>query len=90
MKSIKSPSLPARRTILSAGVSAAGLALVGPVLAQGSINKLPKVWMDFDQVALDKAYDQAALLPNIESFIDRCAWSTAVARSRIGAPRMIS
>lgn len=81
---------PARRTFLSAGAAAAGLSLVGHASAQTPAPKAAPVWMDFDQAALDRAYDQAAYLPNIEVFIKRCEWNTAAVRRRIGAPRQLA
>lgn len=80
----------ARRTFLSSGVAAVGLALAGRASAQTPVPNAPLVWLDFDQTALDRAYDQAAYLPNIENYIKRCEWNTAAARSRIGAPRQIA
>ncbi|WP_456280652.1 alpha/beta hydrolase [Cupriavidus sp. JZ107] len=90
MKSNISAVAPARRAFLSAGVAAAGLALASPTTASSPVRKGPPVWMDFDQEALDKAYDQAAWAPNIETLIRRCETNTEVARRRIGAPRKIA
>ncbi len=84
------PQRHARRTFLSAGAAVAGMALVGYASAQTPAQKAPVMWLDFDQAALDRAYDQAAYLPNIESFIKRCEWNTAAARRRIGAPSQIA
>ena len=90
MKSNIAAMAPARRAFLSAGVAAAGLALASPTTASSPVRKGPPVWMDFDQEALDKAYDQVAWAPNIETLIRRCETNTEVARRRIGSPRKIA
>lgn len=48
--------------------------------------KGPLVFLDYDQAALDAAYDQAAYEPNIEQMRKRWASSSARTRARIGAP----
>ena len=44
------------------------------------------VFLDYDQTALDAAYDQAAYAPNREQLIRRRASDSAAARVRIGTP----
>ncbi|MFS2207978.1 alpha/beta hydrolase [Variovorax sp. Varisp36] len=86
-----SPAMkPARRTFLTAGIAATGLALATQTPAQSPARKAPPVWLDLDQEALDKAYDQAFYAQNIETLIKRCEWNTEVARRRIGEPRKIA
>jgi arylformamidase len=46
----------------------------------------PKVFLDYDQSALDAAYDQAAYEPNIDQMRRRWASNSARIRARIGAP----
>ena len=46
----------------------------------------PKVFLDYDQAALDAAYDQAAYEPNIDQMRKRWASNSARTRGRIGAP----
>ncbi len=46
----------------------------------------PKIFLDYDQDALDAAYDQAAYEPNIEQMRKRWASNSARTRARIGAP----
>ncbi|HEX3881532.1 MAG TPA: alpha/beta hydrolase [Stellaceae bacterium] len=46
----------------------------------------PKVFLDYDQAALDAAYDQAAYEPNIDQLRSRWASNSARTRARIGAP----
>lgn len=48
--------------------------------------KGPLVFLDYDQAALDAAYDQAAYEPNIEQMRERWASNSARTRARIGAP----
>jgi len=64
-------------------LSAAGATLVaGPALAQA-----PKVFLDYDQAALDAAYDQSRYAPNLQQVIKRYATNSETARSRLGAAR---
>jgi arylformamidase len=46
----------------------------------------PKVFLNYDQEALDAAYDQAASEPNIDQMRKRWASNSARTRARIGAP----
>jgi arylformamidase len=47
--------------------------------------KGPLVFLDYDQAALDAAYDQAAYAPNREQLIRRRESESAAARARLGA-----
>lgn len=53
-------------------------------------DKGPKVFLDYDQRALDAAYDQAAYAPNRDQLIRRRASDSRAARARIGAPERVS
>jgi arylformamidase len=46
--------------------------------------KGPPVFLDYDQAALDAAYDQAAYAPNREQLIERRISDSAIVRRRIG------
>jgi arylformamidase len=46
-----------------------------------------KVFLDYDQAALDRAYDQAQWAPNMQQVLARRALASGVARERLGAPR---
>ena len=48
--------------------------------------KGPPVFLDYDQSALDAAYDQAAYAPNREQLIQRRIRDSELARRRIGEP----
>jgi len=48
--------------------------------------KAPPVFLDYDQAALDAAYDQAAYAPNREQLIKRRIRDSVRARQRIGDP----
>jgi arylformamidase len=50
----------------------------------------PAVFLDYDQTALDAAYDQAVYAPNREQLIRRRASDSAAARIRIGAPERVA
>jgi arylformamidase len=66
-------------------LTAAGATLAaGPALAQA-----PKVFLDYDQAALDAAYDQSRYAPNLQQVIKRYATNSETARSRLGAPRRL-
>ena len=49
-----------------------------------------KVFLDYDQAALDAAYNQAAYAPNREQLIARRASDSAAARARIGMPDRVA
>jgi arylformamidase len=53
-------------------------------------DKGPAVFLDYDQAALDAAYDQAAYAPNREQLIARRIADSAAARARIGAPARVA
>ncbi|GEM_PF-4081312 len=46
-------------------------------------NSGPKVWLDYDQEALDRQYDQRALVPNADEYIARNARDSAEVRARL-------
>jgi len=45
-----------------------------------------KVFLDYDQQALDDAYDQAVYAPNRDQVLARLAATSAIARERLGEP----
>lgn len=47
---------------------------------------MSKVFLDYDQSALDAAYDQAAYAPNRDQILARFAHTSELARRRLGAP----
>jgi arylformamidase len=52
--------------------------------------KGPPVFLDYDQAALDAAYDQAAYAPNREQLIERRINDSAIMRRRIGEPERVA
>ena len=46
-----------------------------------------RVFLDYDQAALDRAYDQAAWAPNRQEVLDRRAAASEAVRVRLGEPR---
>jgi len=66
-------------------IGAAGAAMAGAALAQG-----PKVFRDYDQAALDAAYDQSKYAPNLQQLVHRYATNSDITRSRLGAPRRVA
>ncbi|HEU4370320.1 MAG TPA: alpha/beta hydrolase [Methylomirabilota bacterium] len=46
-----------------------------------------KVFLDYDQAALDRAYDQAQWAPNMQEVLRRRAAAAEAVRARLGAPR---
>jgi len=71
-----------RRNFLA---GAAGALAAAPVLAEG-----PKVFRDYDQAALDAAYDQSKYAPNLQQLLRRYASNSELARARLGAPRRVA
>src|SRR5256885_16791363 len=47
---------------------------------------MTKVYLDYDQAALDAAYDQAAYAPNRDQVLARFAHTSELTRRRLGAP----
>jgi arylformamidase len=54
------------------------------------LEKGPPVFLNYDQAALDAAYDQAAYAPNREQLIERRIADSGMARGRIGEPERIA
>jgi arylformamidase len=52
--------------------------------------KGPPVFLDYDQTALDAAYDQAAYAPNREQLIERRIGGSAMVRRHIGEPERVA
>jgi len=50
----------------------------------------PRVFLDYDQAALDAAYDQSAYAPNRERLLARFASNSEAARLRLGAPERLA
>jgi arylformamidase len=50
----------------------------------------PRVFLDYDQAALDRAYDQAQWAPNMQQVLRRRALASDAVRGRLGAPRAFS
>src|SRR5205823_9057468 len=48
---------------------------------------MAKVFLDYDQQALDNAYDQAVYAPNRDQILARLAYTSELVRRRLGAPR---
>ena len=72
-----------RRRAFLAGAAAA---LATPsALAEG-----PKVFRDYDQAALDAAYDQSKYAPNLQQIVRRSDTNSELARARLGAPRRVA
>jgi len=50
----------------------------------------PKVWLDYDQAGLDRAYDQAVWSPLMADIRARLAATSEAVRARLGAPQRLS
>lgn len=74
-----------RRTVLAGAATIAG----GAAFAQSAppAAKGPLVWLDMDQAALDKAYDQAPWAPNAAYLGKRRVALSEQTRQRLGAPK---
>ncbi|RQT43318.1 alpha/beta hydrolase [Burkholderia cepacia] len=78
-----------RRRVLSGAIAATAAALASKVGAQQSAQHGKPVWLDFDQASLDRAYDQAAYAPNLDTVIKRWETNSEDTRTRLGAPRKL-
>jgi arylformamidase len=79
---------------LAASCAAIAAAAATPALADAPVGppkhvKGPRVFLDYDQVELDAAYDQSAYEPNMGQIMKRMAARSEAVRRRIGAPRRI-
>lgn len=50
----------------------------------------PKVWLDYDQAGLDKAYDQSQYAPNMKLVVKRYGTRSERTRERLGQPKRVS
>src|SRR5881296_2661689 len=50
----------------------------------------PKVFLDYDQDALDRAYDQRAWAPNMDAVLTRYVVNSDGVRARLGAPKTVA
>src|SRR5438045_7387992 len=51
---------------------------------------MTKVFLDYDQAALDAAYDQAAYAPNRDQVLARFAHASELVRKRLGPPERLA
>lgn len=67
------------------------LTAAGASLAAGrALAQAPKVFLDYDQAALDAAYDQSKYAPNLQQVLKRYATNSETARSRLSVPRRLA
>jgi arylformamidase len=57
---------------------------------QSGTQTAPKVWRDYDQAALDAAYDQSVYAPNQDAIKDRRVMMAGIVLQRLGAPQVIA
>ncbi len=55
--------------------------------ARNALADGPKVFRDYDQAALDAAYDQSKYAPNLQQVVRRYTTNSELTRARLGAPR---
>ena len=87
------PSAPPRLTRRSLVVAAAASVAAAPALAEECHlgppphDKGPRVFLDYDQVELDAAYDQTAYAPLEGQILQRLVSLSAAAQKQLGAPQ---
>jgi arylformamidase len=54
------------------------------------VSATSKVFLDYDQAALDRAYDQTAWAPNMQEVLQRRAAASDAVRARLGPPRRVA
>jgi arylformamidase len=54
------------------------------------VSTAPRVFLDYDQAALDRAYDQPSWAPNMQEVLQRRAAASDAVRARLGAPRTLA
>jgi arylformamidase len=72
-----------RRRAFLAGAAA-------PLAARSALAEGPKVFRDYDEAALDAAYDQSKYAPNLRQLVRRYATNSELTRARLGAPRRVA
>ncbi|HSU76358.1 MAG TPA: alpha/beta hydrolase [Burkholderiales bacterium] len=72
-----------KRRAFLAGAAAA-------LAARSALADGPKVFRDYDQAALDAAYDQSKYAPNLQQVVRRYTTNSELARARLGAPRRVA
>lgn len=72
-----------RRRVFLAGAAAA-------LAAPSALADAAKVFRDYDQAALDAAYDQAKYAPNLQQLVRRYATNSELTRARLGVPRRVA
>src|SRR5690349_12776874 len=92
----KGGNMTRRGVIGAAAGAAAGAAVVAPALAQSTANcrigpaphpKGPLVFLDYDQIELDAAYDQSSYAPLGAQIQARRATNSEEVRRRLGEPQ---
>ena len=58
--------------------------------AARSAHAQSKVFLDYDQEALDRAYDQRVWAPNMDAVLKRYVANSEAVRARLGAPRTVA
>jgi arylformamidase len=83
------PKLTRRSLVVAAAASVAAAPAFAEECHIGppAHDKGPRVFLDYDQVELDAAYDQTAYAPLESQILQRLASLSAAARQRLGAPR---
>lgn len=72
-----------RRRAFLAGAAAA-------LAARSALADGPKMFRDYDQAALDAAYDQSKYAPNLPQLVRRYATNSELTRARLGPPRRVA
>src|SRR5262249_40655409 len=70
-----------RRALLLSGFAVSAVAR--------SAHAQSKVFLDYDQEALDRAYDQRFWAPNMDAVLKRYVANSEAVRARVGAPKII-
>lgn len=80
---------PTRRSIILTAASAGVAAAQGKALGPPPHPKGPKVFLDYDQVELDAAYDQTVYEPDIDQLAAKLASDSDMVRQHLGQPQRI-
>jgi arylformamidase len=85
---------PTRRQVLAGAGALTAAVVASPALAQkygpAPHPKGPAVFLDYDQIELDAAYDQMVYEPNLPQVGQRFASNSAAVRARSGDPRRVA
>ena len=79
-----------RRAVLGGALTSAAILASSSLRGQQAQDKSQSIFLDYDQEALDRAYDQTPWAPNMDEIFERRDQKAELARARLGSPQQFS